>query len=229
MGGIFLFLLINHHHKKHSTDYQLISAIITTMVAGSVPDRYFNIRMTHAGFLSFFIWMAAMLLITSAYKSNLLASLIVVEYEKPLDTYQEILDRGVTLATFNGAIMSEIMKNSHRPVMREILDVAVAKRGGSYKGKVPKHLLDGIEQGRAAIQTADINMIGQRHKLRFASDFLEKVPAGFFLKINHPYMDTYNIMLMRLIESGVFHQQWNYLWKIRIYTVCSDFHIRLGI
>ena len=42
-------------------------------------------------------WMVVSFFLLAFYECNLRANLVVVEYEKPIDTEQDILDRGVEL------------------------------------------------------------------------------------------------------------------------------------
>ena len=45
----------------------------------------------------FRVWIAMTFLLLASYECNLRANLVVVEYEKPVDTEQDILDRNLEL------------------------------------------------------------------------------------------------------------------------------------
>ncbi len=56
--------------------------------------------------------------ISMAYRSTLLASLIAVELEDPITTWQQMLDHKMTLHIRKGVILNDIMKNSDTPFVR---------------------------------------------------------------------------------------------------------------
>ncbi len=53
-----------------------------------------------------------------AYRSTLLASLISVELEEPITTWQQMLDRKMTLQIHTGVILNDMMMNSDIPIVR---------------------------------------------------------------------------------------------------------------
>ncbi len=51
-------------------------------------------RSWSAGRFLIFVWMVLSLFLIMFYTSNLRASLMIIDYEKPLDTLQDIVDNG---------------------------------------------------------------------------------------------------------------------------------------
>ncbi len=70
------------------------------------------------GFVLLFMWLPAGFLIALFYKSTLLASLISVSYEKPMDTWQSLLDNDITLAIPTHLIQNELMYSSPRQIIK---------------------------------------------------------------------------------------------------------------
>ena len=66
----------------------------------------------------FFTWFPTGLLLSFAYKSTLLASLVAVEHETPVSTFQDVLDNQLTFTLGRGFLMSALMRDSKREVVR---------------------------------------------------------------------------------------------------------------
>ncbi len=65
-----------------------------------------------------FLWLPSGLVISMMYRETLLASLISVQLEEPVQTWQELLDRDMTLYMQKGVILHDIMQSSAIPVVR---------------------------------------------------------------------------------------------------------------
>ncbi len=82
--------------------------------------NYFNYNdiLLRYGFNLLFLWLPAGFLIDLFYKSTLLASLVRVSYEKPMDTWQSLLENDMTLAIPIHLIQNELMYSSPKPVVQ---------------------------------------------------------------------------------------------------------------
>jgi len=64
-------------------------------------------------------WLPALTLLTMAYCSNLRASLLKVEFEPPIDTFEDILNNNITAFFLSGGgPFEQLMKTSPREVVR---------------------------------------------------------------------------------------------------------------
>ncbi len=66
------------------------------------------------------IYLPATNMLTHAYKSNLLASLVKKEYEKPVDTFEELFNSGVKVAMPGGTSVPYLMRDSPRKIVRDV-------------------------------------------------------------------------------------------------------------
>lgn len=66
----------------------------------------------------FYVWMLTSVLLSFGYRSTLLASLVSVEVEEPVDTWQKLLDAKMTMALPGHYIVHEYMKTSPVPVIQ---------------------------------------------------------------------------------------------------------------
>ncbi len=65
-----------------------ISVSFIPLVSESVPDKWYKSRHIKPFFPILFLWILFGFILCQAYKGNLLANLVKVEYEKPLETFQ---------------------------------------------------------------------------------------------------------------------------------------------
>jgi predicted GNAT superfamily acetyltransferase len=66
----------------------------------------------------FFVWLPGALLLSLSYKSTLLASLISVEQDEAVDTWQELIDNKITILMHRGLIFVDLMRESPNSVVR---------------------------------------------------------------------------------------------------------------
>ncbi len=79
-------------------------------------------------------WIPTSLLVSFAYRSTLLASLVATEREGSVDTFQEVLDHGMTLVLAEGYAPHDFMVDSRREVVRRAYQECAVDRKGLYEG-----------------------------------------------------------------------------------------------
>ncbi len=99
--------------------YEIFSISVITLISESLPHEMFDLR-RHSGFaaVAFFVWFPTGLLLSFAYKSILLACLVAVQQTAPVATFQEVLDQQVTFVLPEGYLMTALMRDSKREVVR---------------------------------------------------------------------------------------------------------------
>ncbi len=115
-----------------ATGFHLLSVSVIPLISESLPLHWFSIRATRQGNLLLFLWLPLATIVSSAYESNLLSSLVSVSYERPLDTFQELLESQVPLYMLGKTVMTPLMKHSARSEVREAFANNVIKRGGFF-------------------------------------------------------------------------------------------------
>ena len=77
----------------------------------------------------FLIWCIFGGFLLHFFGSLFLESLLIRDYEKPVDTAQDILDRGLSVITIpGGGSMVEILKNSPFPLTRRLAEMTVVPK-----------------------------------------------------------------------------------------------------
>ncbi len=70
-----------------------------------------------------FVWLPCGLLISSAYTSNLLASLVSVELKPTVDIVEQLVESGHLIAVLQNSVVESLMKVSGRPIVKQAYQV----------------------------------------------------------------------------------------------------------
>ena len=100
------------------------------------PKRTFGLSSS----MVFLLWAVMGTFLCHILKCNFLTMLIKPNYEKPVDTAEDILDRGLSVIKFPGAEATvEALKNSPLPLTRGLAEMSIVpKVSQSVKGKRSK-------------------------------------------------------------------------------------------
>ncbi len=74
----------------------------------------------HHSRLALFLYLPCASLLSHCYHSNLLASLVEKEHSNPVDTFDDLLSEGISLAIPAQTNVPEFMRSSPRRVVREV-------------------------------------------------------------------------------------------------------------
>ena len=69
-----------------------------------------------------FIWLFLGNILSMAYRSTLLSTLIPIRYEKTLDTIEDLDNSGLGLLIFGGTVLQWLAATDPRPSMRRVID-----------------------------------------------------------------------------------------------------------
>ena len=91
------------------------------MICEGLPHHLIrNIERSKLVVLAF--WIPTACLIGMAYQSNLLASLVKVENQKAINSFQDILDNKITVNIANGTLTAHLMKTSSNNIVRQVFE-----------------------------------------------------------------------------------------------------------
>ena len=92
------------------------------MIDKSLPHRYFHRRVffKHSRMFLLFTWLFLGNVLSMAYKSTLLSTLIPIRYEKTLDTIDDLDKSGLGLLIPGGTALEWLAASDPRPAMRRI-------------------------------------------------------------------------------------------------------------
>ncbi len=167
------------------------------------------------------IWLPMSFLLCLAYQTNLLASLIHQDAEKPLDTFQDILDYpDMVVYVMKFSLSPQLMKTSIDPSVRKVFRDQVEPRGLVHSFALPQHFenwdffaqisdpslfpLDLVMEGKAAMSSTDVTIIGARHLFRRGKHLsLGSLPCGYYFSLNFPLKPRIDALVLWALESGV--------------------------
>ena len=93
------------------------------MIDESLPHRWFHrTGFKHSRMFLLFIWLFLGNVLSMAYKSTLLSTLIPIRYEKTLDTIEDLDKSGLGLLIAGGTVLQWLAASDPRPSMRRIND-----------------------------------------------------------------------------------------------------------
>ena len=91
------------------------------MIDKSLPHIWFHRRgFKHSRMFLLFTWLFLGNVLSMAYKSTLLSTLIPIRYEKTLDTIDDLDKSGLGLMIPGGNVMEWLLATDPRPAMRRI-------------------------------------------------------------------------------------------------------------
>ncbi len=209
--------------------YRDISISFIPLVSESVPLRWFDDRNKNPHFVLLYMWLLLGATLAHAYKSNLLASLVKVEYEKPPETFQvideqkslkhiaqysactmllqDLLDRKLEIYINAGTVIVQLMRDSPFEVHRRAFHEGVEKRGGySTSAIMPTHLMRRLIEGKAVGVAPDDSMAPYQHVGQVGKEVLTTGFTGFYYPVKMPLMKELNRGIQHLFESGISEQ-----------------------
>ncbi len=103
--------------KRNDSLFDTTVPSYSVLISESMPHHvmYANMSISKWTLLSFLIPLSTLL--CHSYRSNLLASLVELQHEKPVDTYQDIMDRDITIYLANGTTVLPLSANSPNPIV----------------------------------------------------------------------------------------------------------------
>ncbi len=198
--------------------FNQLRVALCVMLSEDIPNRLLSFqqqsKQSHGLKILLVTLVPMALLLSMAYQSNLLASLVRRNTEKPIDTYQDVLDRGLKLYVFRRAMSPFLLRTSPFPLERRVFQVAAVQKGGLYdlngRRETPKHIYSDTLEGKALIVFSDINFHQREHVLRRGRHLtFASFPKGFFCAMNHPVLEAAareGGPFQRLVESGTFQR-----------------------
>ncbi len=95
-------------------------------------NRFRHLPPNSGGSILVAVWSLSCSVLVFSYSSTLLASLVVEDYTRPIDSLEELLynvrENGEQAFVVNGSLLLESMRYSGRPVVRELFNI-IYERG----------------------------------------------------------------------------------------------------
>ncbi len=212
--SITLILLSKYLVKSNNSLFDSTVPSYSVLINGSMPDHimYANMSASKWTLLTFLIPLSTLL--CHAYRGNLLASLIEHEHEKPVDTFQDIIDRDITIYLTNGTTVLPLMANSPNPTVVKAYRSNLIGKGGifnKYNKKIPDRVWNALYSGKGVIVFPK-----EKEKLyirRGRSLVLGNFICGYYLTMGHPLNPMLVKTIQHLVENGIYQNLVNrFVW-----------------
>ncbi len=163
-------------------------------------------------------WLPTACLLSMAYKSNLLASLVKVSEENPVDTFDDILERDMTVFLGRGSLAAHLLATSPKPVVRRAyIDSYLAKGGaydfaGSREDPVPRRVSDAVAEGMGVQDAIESNFAAGRTR-RGAGLTVGNFQCAYYYREDLPILAGLDRLVTALVESGIYSRRYrHHLW-----------------
>lgn len=190
------------------------------MINESLSEKLISIDKKSAALVIVLVtWIPISCLLGMAYQSNLRAFLIRARMEEPVDTFEDVLERGMTLYLALSTPTPSHMTSSQLPIIQRVYRESVLARGGLYdfnsKGRAPDHIYDEFGRGEALMDSINVRVAGRRHQMRKGKSLVIGIfPLGFYCRMNHPVAERAQEIFLLLNDAGILSKascnQWQY-------------------
>ncbi len=110
-----------------------VSVSYIPLVSESVPHKWFDSRHKKPYFPILFLWLLLGNVLSNAYRSNLLAVLVKVDFEKQPETFQDLLDQKLEMYIMSNTVATLLLKYSPFERHRRVFEECLLDRGGYYE------------------------------------------------------------------------------------------------
>ncbi len=110
-----------------------VSVSYIPLVSESVPHKWFDSRHKKPYFPILFLWLLLGNVLSNAYRSNLLAVLVKVDFEKQPETFQDLLDQKLEMYIMSNTVATLLLKYSPFERHRRVFQECLLDRGGYYE------------------------------------------------------------------------------------------------
>lgn len=197
---------------ESAIDYLIIP--MSMLVTQDRMSWFHQLDRSSSGAFLVLLWSMCALTLNLAYLSNLRASLIAVAYEKPIDTDQQIVEKGEPVYLIRGTSLIEGLKTSPLIVHNQLYDLATKKNSFyEYDGGLPWVALDPVAtSGKGFVLTARHaydnakSLFVERYgddPFHIAKENTLTVYAGFVIPKNVLWKKNLDQLIQTLTERGI--------------------------
>ncbi len=171
--------------------FRLLSISLGVMINESVSPRLLSLGKSRVKHLLLVTWIPTSCFLGMAYQSNLLASLVKVSREKPIDTFPDLIEYDMPLFVLKGTLGSYLLAISPFPVVRSAynkLAVDFDNVPGSIEVMKAK-----AEKGRGSFIEILMRFHGFKHRFQIGKHLtFYTAPCGYYRAMNNPVLDKTN-------------------------------------
>lgn len=200
---LLTFEWITGWDKQSDPTFKALSLTVGPLLNESQPSRMLNRSQYQSKWFVIGLWLFLGYFLSMAYESNLLATLTIVSYERPIDSPEGVIESDLTVYALSGTALAESLQFSPNPIYRSIFDnQVVAKKGLRFFGEPVEERNKAIQEGRGFLVSTKIDAQSNPN-LRFFSEAHFIGSSSWFYTRGSQVKDDFNLALQRLIEAGI--------------------------
>ena len=205
------------------TDFagKAIDIVLASILQESISHSYYKVNGSR--FVLLFIWMLGALVISHAYRSTLLSTLVIITYESEINTLEQMLEKDMTMYVVQGTYIHQIMESPNiEPKLQEAYQKLCKDKDGVYPfgGSIPKHILGDLFSGRAVLAGPKDFVPNLGPKIRMTTFTLYSANTGWIFggKKKTELWDVHQGFVMRMSESGILQHSFNKHYNSKLIT-----------
>ena len=196
--------------------FEILRRVFGVMINESMPKRFMTLVGTarsHALLLVF--WVPLACLIGMGYQSTLLSALVKVSKEKPIDTFEQILEQGTKMYVYGPSIMPSLFKTNPSPVMKEAYErLGVHHKAASFEDNMK--IIEEVLEGGAVWMTTIMRMNPYSHLVERGRKLtVAVIPCLYRYGINNPVLAESDRILGILLSAGIYRKFYTkyFVWR----------------
>ena len=192
--------------------YENISISVSCMLKKSLPLKYFEKKATKGEITLYWLLLPSGCILNMAYTSILLANLITFQYEKPINTAQDVLDSGRPITGPKQAWIIQALVHHPKPIFKKLR--ALGRLQPFDMRNEEQRLRHGryLHEGKFVGSDYPLNIIGIEDKFRLGTEMIAQSFTGWAFAKSSPLIKPASLYIQRLVDGG-FIQKWMYKTK----------------
>ncbi len=186
-----------------------ICIAISSMLHMSLPYSYFERNVSNGEKIFFCILLPCGVLINLVYTSILLANLITIQYAKPINTAQDVLDSGLLITGPKQAFIFQSVLQNPKPIYQKLKALG---RLQPYDMRSPEETAirnDWVTQGLAVKPDYTLELFGVEDKFRLGTEMIAQSYTGWAFAKSSPLTKPASLLIQRLVDGGLINK-WVY-------------------
>ncbi|TRY73927.1 hypothetical protein TCAL_14626 [Tigriopus californicus] len=206
--------VMGYTQKQSDQIFTSFCLTVFPLLNDSVPSRMHSQNRYTARWFSLTLWLLLGVMLSMAYKSNLLATLTIVKIENPINSPEELLNTGYPVYSLAGTVLSEGLQSSPMAIYRQIYQESVLdKKSLLIFGASWDSANEEIRNGKAFKATTKFDALADP-TIRFLPDPFFIGSSGWFFMKGSVIEKQISAECRRLIEAGLLdHWEGDYIKK----------------
>lgn len=205
---VFIIFDFFFSQSRNVSLFKALCFAFVPMINESLPHNFFKFKSKTARkqkLLILFLWLPMGIILSYAYRSNLLAMLVKISYEKPINTLEDVVDSKLPVNLYSNTWPDELFKSSVNPIMKQIYDEQVIGMNALTQYGVENIELNRkIDEGEAVTVASRVSYILRAAGLyRLSKEPIASAHIGMVMAKNHPMTNAFNQIALRLVNYNL--------------------------